>query len=262
MKILVTVKRVTDYERKVKIAPDGASLVTEGMSFVANPFDEIAVEEALRLTKAHGGEVVVVSVGSEDSTQEIRKALAMGAQRAILVVADEVDSDVYARALQKVVERESPELVILGKQNTDDDANQEGQLLAGYLGWAQATFASKQEGLDSAEEKAQKPGIEIEGSTATVTREADGGLEILSVDLPAVVTTDLRLNQPRFASLPGIMKAKKKKIEELTLSDLGVDGTPKVRYTAYAEPPERQAGQMVSDVDALLDKLRNEAKAL
>ncbi|MEO1232453.1 MAG: EtfB protein, partial [Myxococcota bacterium] len=177
MKILVTVKRVTDYERKVKIAPDGASLVTEGMGFVANPFDEIAVEEALRLTKAHGGEVVVVSVGSKESTTEIRKALAMGAQRGLLVVADDVDSDIYARALQKLVEKENPDLVIMGKQNTDDDANQEGQLLAGYLGWPQATFASKEEGLDSAEEKAQKPGIQIDGGKATVIREADGGLE-------------------------------------------------------------------------------------
>lgn len=262
MKILVTVKRVTDYERKVKIAPDGASLVTEGMGFVPNPFDEIAVEEALRLTKAHGGEVVVVSVGSKDATTEIRKALAMGAQRAILVVADDVDSDVYARALQKVVEKETPDLVIMGKQNTDDDANQEGQLLAGYLGWPQATFASKHEGLDSAEEKAQKPGIEVDGSTATVIRECDGGLEVVSVDLPAVITTDLRLNTPRFASLPGIMKAKKKKIDEMSLADLGVDPQTKVKYVAYAEPPERAAGQTVESVDALLEKLRNEAKVL
>ena len=263
MKILVTVKRVTDYERKVKIAADGSSLVTEGMSFVANPFDEIAVEEALRLTKAHGGEVVVVSVGSKDSTQEVRKALAMGAQRGILVVAgDDVDSDVYARALQKVVEKEQPDLVLVGKQNTDDDANQEGQLLAGYLGWPQATFASKEAGLDSDEEKAQTPGIQIDGQKATVIREADGGLEFINIDLPAVVTADLRLNQPRFASLPGIMKAKKKKIEEMDLGSLGIDPSPKVKYVAFAEPPERKAGQTVPDVDTLLDKLRNEAKVL
>lgn len=262
MKILVTVKRVTDYERKVKIAPDGASLVTEGMGFVLNPFDEIAVEEAIRLTKVHGGEVVVVSVGSKDATTEIRKALAMGAQRAILVAADEVDSDVYARALQKVVEKETPDMVIMGKQNTDDDANQEGQLLAGYLGWPQATFASKHEGLDSAEEKAQKPGIETDGSKATVIREADGGLEVLEVDLPAVITTDLRLNTPRFASLPGIMKAKKKKIEEFSLADLGVEAATKVKYLSYAEPPARQAGQKVPDVATLVDKLKNEAKVI
>lgn len=262
MKVLVTVKRVTDYERKVKIAPDGASLVTDGMGFVANPFDEIAVEEALRLTKAHGGEVVVVSVGSKDSTQEIRKALAMGAQRAILVEAADVDSDVYAKALQKVVERESPDLVIMGKQNTDDDANQEGQLLAGYLGWAQATFASKQEGLESEEEKAQKPGIQVNGTTAQVVREADGGLEVIEIDLPAVITTDLRLNKPRFASLPGIMKAKKKKIEELSLTDLGIEAQAKVKYIHYSEPPERTAGQTVEDVDTLVTKLRDEAKVI
>lgn len=262
MKILVTVKRVTDYERKVKIAPGGASLVLEGMSFVSNPFDDIAVEEALRLTKEHGGEVVLVSVGSHDSTAELRKALAMGAHRAILVVADDVDSDIYARALVKIVEKEQPDMVLLGKQNTDDDANQEGQLLAGYLGWPQATFASKEEGLDSDAEKAQKPGIQVSGKAATVVREVDGGLEIVEVDLPAVITTDLRLNQPRYASLPGIMKAKKKKIDEMKLADLGVDPTPKVKYLSYAEPPARQAGQTVADVDTLLNKLRNEAKVL
>lgn len=262
MKILVTVKRVTDYERKVKIAEGGTSLVTDGMSFVANPFDEIAVEEALRLIKAHGGEVVVVSVGSKDSVQEIRKALAMGAQRGILVNADNPDSDIYARALQKLIEKEEPNLVIMGKQNTDDDANQEGQLLAGYLGWPQATFASKEEGLDSAEEKAQKPGLQISDNQLTVIREADGGLEHVSVDLPAVVTTDLRLNQPRFASLPGIMKAKKKKVDEFSLGDLGVSAEPKVKYVTYAEPPERKAGQVVDSVDTLIDKLRNEAKVI
>ncbi|MBX2813081.1 MAG: electron transfer flavoprotein subunit beta/FixA family protein [Myxococcales bacterium] len=262
MKILVTVKRVTDYERKVKIAPDGKSLLTDGMSFVANPFDEIAVEEALRLNKAHGGEVVVVSVGPKDSTQEIRKALAMGAHRGILVTAETVDSDVYARALQQLVEKEQPELVIMGKQNTDDDANQEGQLLAGYLNWPQATFASKEAGLDSADEKAQKPGLVVDNGQLTVVREADGGLEHLSVDLPAIVTTDLRLNQPRFASLPGIMKAKKKKVEEFSLGDLGVDPAPKLTYVAYSEPKERQAGQIVENIDALVDRLRNEAKVI
>ena len=260
MKILVTVKRVTDYDRKVKIAPDGASLVAD--SYVPNPFDLIAVEEALRLTKTHGGEVIVASVGSKESTQEIRKALAMGGARGVLVVADTVDSDIYARALQKVVEKETPDLVIMGKQNTDDDANQEGQLLAGYLGWPQATFASKEEGLDSPEEQGQKPGIQVADGQATVIREADGGLEFLSVDLPAVVTTDLRLNQPRFASVPGIMKAKKKKIEEFSLADLGVESTPKLKYISYAEPPARKSGQTVESVDALVDKLRTEAKVI
>jgi electron transfer flavoprotein beta subunit len=164
--------------------------------------------------------------------------------------------------MQKLVELEQPDIVLMGKQNTDDDANQEGQLLAGYLGWPQATFASKEAGLDSADEKAQKPGIQVDGQKATVVREADGGLEFVDIDLPAVITTDLRLNQPRFASLPGIMKAKKKKLEEHTLESLGIDPTPKVKYIGYEEPPERQAGQQVEDVDTLLEKLKNEAKAL
>lgn len=262
MKILVTVKRVTDYERKVKIKPDGSGFEMEGMNFVPNPFDEIAVEEALRLTKAHGGEVVVVSIGDKDATQQIRQALAMGAQRGILVTAGELDSDAVARVLQKLVEKESPDLVIMGKQATDDDANQAGQLLAGYLGWPQATFASKTEGLESAEEKAQKPGVKVDGEWAEVAREADGGLEVIKVKLPAVVTTDLRLNHPRFASLPGIMKAKKKKIEEIAVDSLGVDVTPKVRVLKYEEPPERQAGQTVADVDELVNKLKNEAKVI
>ena len=262
MKILVTVKRVTDYERKVKIAADGGSLITEGMNFVPNPFDEIAVEEALRLVKAHGGEVVVCSIGPKESTQQIRQALAMGAQRGILVLADELDSDAVARILVKIVEKETPDLILMGKQATDDDANQAGQLLAGYLGWPQATFASKEVGLDSADEKAQKPGVQIDGQTASVVREVDGGLETLRFDLPAVVTTDLRLNHPRFASLPGIMKAKKKKIEEIAVDSLGVDVSPKVRMLKYAEPPTRSAGQTVADVDELLEKLRNEAKVI
>ena len=262
MKILVTVKRVTDYERKVKIKPDGSGFETEGMNFVPNPFDEIAVEEALRLTKAHGGEVVVVSLGEKDATQQIRQALAMGAQRGILVTANELDSDAVARVLAKLVEKEQPNLVIMGKQATDDDANQAGQLLAGYLGWPQATFASKTEGLESPEEKAQKPGVKMDGDWAEVAREADGGLEILKVKLPAVVTTDLRLNHPRFASLPGIMKAKKKKIEEIAVDSLGVDVTPKVRVLKYEEPPARQAGQTVADVDELVNKLKNEAKVV
>lgn len=263
MKILVTVKRVTDYERKVKIAPDGSGLVTEGMNFVANPFDEIAVEEALRLAKAHGGEIVVASVGPKDATQQIRQALAMGANRGVLVVSDaELDPDAVARVLMKVVEDEKPDLIIMGKQATDDDANQVGQLLAGYLDWPQATFASKVEGLDSEDEKAQKPGVQVADGKATVIREVDGGLETLALTMPAVVTTDLRLNHPRFASLPGIMKAKKKEIKEIAIDGLGVDVTPKVKTVKYAEPPERQAGVTVADVDELLDKLKNEAKVL
>ncbi len=262
MKILATVKRVTDYERKVKIAPDGSGLVTEGMNFVANPFDEIAVEEALRLAKAHGGEIVVVSMGPKDATQQIRQALAMGADRGILVVSGELDPDAVARVMVKIIEEEKPDLVIMGKQATDDDANQTGQLLAGYLDWPQATFASKVEGLDSAEEKSQKPGVVINDGKAQVIREVDGGLETLELTMPAIVTTDLRLNHPRFASLPGIMKAKRKPIKEIPVESMGVDVSAKVRTIKYEEPPERKAGVTVADVDELVAKLRNEAKVL
>ena len=263
MKILVTIKRVTDYERKVKIAADGSGLITEGMNFVPNPFDEIAVEEALRLKKVHGGEVIVVSIGPKEATQQIRQGLAMGADRGVLVIADQqLDPDAVARVLQKIVEEEQPDVILMGKQATDDDANQCGQLLAGYLGWPQATFASKIAGLESAEEKAQQPGIEIADGKAMVVREVDGGLQTLEVTLPAVITTDLRLNHPRFASLPGIMKAKKKPLKELAADSLGIDLSPKVRELKYAEPPSRQAGVIVESVDDLLDKLRNEAKVL
>lgn len=262
MKILVTIKRVTDYERKVKISPDGASLVTEGMSFVPNPFDEIAVEEALRLVKAHGGEVVCVSIGLKDAQQQIRQGLAMGADRGILVVAGELDPDAVARILAKLVGEEKPDLVVMGKQATDDDANQAGQLLAGYLGWPQATFASKTEGLESDAEKAQKPGILVAGGKAQVVREVDGGLETLEVTLPAVITTDLRLNHPRFASLPGIMKAKKKPLKELAAESLGIDLKPRVKMVKYLEPPARKAGVKVASVDELVHKLKNEAKVI
>ncbi|MBI4818092.1 MAG: electron transfer flavoprotein subunit beta/FixA family protein [Deltaproteobacteria bacterium] len=262
MKILVTIKRVTDYERKVKISPDGASLVTEGMSFVPNPFDEIAVEEALRLVKAHGGEVVCVSIGPKDAQQQIRQGLAMGADRGILVVAGELDPDAVARILAKLVGEEKPDLVVMGKQATDDDANQAGQLLAGYLGWPQATFASKTEGLESDAEKAQKPGILVAGGKAQVVREVDGGLETLEVTLPAVITTDLRLNHPRFASLPGIMKAKKKPLKELAAESLGIDLKPRVKMVKYLEPPARKAGVKVASVDELVHKLKNEAKVI
>ncbi len=263
MKILVTVKRVTDYEQKVKIAADGSSLITEGMNFLANPFDEIAIEEALRLVKAHGGEVVVVSVGSKDATQQIRQGLAMGGNRGILVLTEQnLDPDAVARVLTKVVEEEKPDIVLMGKQATDNDANQCGQLLAGYLGWPQATFASKIAGLESADEKAQKPGVMINDGKAEVVREVDGGLETLELTLPALIPTDLRLNHPRYTSLPGIMKAKKKEIKEISADSLGLDLAPKVRELKYAEPTARSAGITVENVDALLDKLRNEAKVL
>jgi electron transfer flavoprotein beta subunit len=262
MKILCTVKRVTDYERKVKISADGTSLVTDGMNFVANPFDEIAVEEALRLQKAHGGEVVVVGIGPKDAQQQLRQAMAMGADRGILVLGDNVDPDGVARILVKLVEQEKPDLILMGKQATDDDSNQAGQLLAGYLGWPQATFASKLDGLESDAEKQQKPGIAVAGGKATVVREVDGGLETLEVTLPAVVTTDLRLNHPRFASLPGIMKAKKKPLAEVPVAQLGVDVSPKVKMVKFAEPPARKGGTKVDSVDALVTKLRTEAKVI
>jgi electron transfer flavoprotein beta subunit len=262
MKFLVTMKRVTDYERKVKIAPGGSGLVTEGMNFVPNPFDEIAVEEALRLQKAHGGEVVVVSIGPKDAAQQIRQGLAMGADRGILVLAENLDPDAVARVLMKIVETEKPDMVIMGKHATDDDANQAGQLLAGYLGWPQATFASKVEGLDSEAEKAQKPGVIVANGKAQVLREVDGGLETLELTLPAIVTTDLRLNHPRFASLPGIMKAKKKEVKEIPVASLGVDVTPKVRTLSYSEPAQRKAGVKVADVDDLVRRLKTEAKVI
>lgn len=262
MKILCTTKRVTDYERKVKISPDGSSLVTEGMNFVANPFDEIAIEEALRLVKAHGGEVVVVSMGAKEAEQQIRQGLAMGADRGILVTSEALDSDAVARTLVKLIEKEKPDIVLMGKQATDDDANQAGQLLAGYLGWPQATFASKHEGLDSAEEKAGKPGVAFAGGKAQVVREVDGGMETLEVTLPAVITTDLRLNQPRFPSLPGIMKAKKKPMETIAIATLGIDVAAKVKMVKYTEPPARKAGVKVDSVDTLISKLKTEAKVI
>jgi electron transfer flavoprotein beta subunit len=263
MKILVTVKRVTDYEQKVKIAADGSGLITEGMNFLANPFDEIAIEEALRLAKAHDGEVIVVSIGSKDATQQIRQGLAMGGTRGILVTTEQtLDPDAVARILVKIVDDEKPDIILMGKQATDDDANQCGQLLAAYLGWPQATFASKLVGLESPEEKAQQPGIMINDGKAEVVREVDGGLETLELTLPALITTDLRLNHPRYTSLPGIMKAKKKELKEIPADSLGIDLATKVRELKYTAPASRNAGVIVEDVDALLEKLKNEAKVL
>jgi len=250
VKILVTVKRVTDPDAKVKIKPDGTGIITEGIEYKANPFDEIAVEEALRLTEKSGGEVVVVSIGPAEATKELRTALAMGAHRGSLVDArDEgLDSLLTARILQKLVAKEQPDLVLLGKQAVDGDSNQVGQILACLLGLPQACFASK---------------IVLEGGRAVVTREVDGGLETLSVPLPAVVTADLRLNEPRYASLPGIMKAKKKPIATLPLESLGLAGVaPKVRIRGYAAPPARKGGRKVASVEELVDLLKNEAKVI
>lgn len=264
MKILCAVKRVEDPEQKIKVKPDGSGIVLEGMNYKANPYDEIAVEEALRIKEKLGGaEIVVVSVGNDDFVTEMRHALAMGADRGILVkVGEPTDSDGAARLLAKVVEKEKPDLVICGRQAVDDDQGQTGQLLAEYLGWGQATFAAKMESLESAEEKNKVPGLQVSDGAVRVIREVDGGLEVVEVALPAVVTTELRLNLPRYASLPGIMKAKRKPIEELTPDALGVDVTPKVKIRTMTSPPERKGGTMVPDVATLIDKLKNEAKVL
>ena len=248
MKFLVTVKRVTDYEAKIKVKPDKSGIVTDGVNMIINPFDEIGVEEALRQKEKHGGEVVVVSIGGADAVQQIRSALAMGADRGILVKHDgALDSNGVARLLQKVVEKETPDVVVMGKQAIDDDSNQAAQLLAEYLGWGQATFANT---------------ITIEGTKATVVREADGGLETVACELPCVVTTDLRLNEPRYASLPGIMKAKKKPLDEIAASSLGVDLAPRVVVKSMEEPAQKKGGAKVPDVATLVEKLKTEAKVL
>src|SRR6266498_480911 len=229
LKVLVAAKRVEDPESKIKVRPDGSGIVTEGVNYKLNPFDEIAVEEALRLKEKHGGEVIVASIGGDKSVTEIRAALAMGADRAVLVKHEgALDPVLVSAILAKLVEREKPDLVILGKQSIDDDQNQTGQYLAERLGMGQATFASKTESLESEAEQKKQPGLLLsaDGKKVTVVREVDGGVETLEVGLPAVVTTDLRLNKPRFASLPGIMKAKKKEVKEIPSASLGVDLTP------------------------------------
>ncbi|GMV44245.1 MAG: electron transfer flavoprotein subunit beta [Myxococcales bacterium] len=251
MKILVTAKRVTDPDAKIKLKPDMTGIQTDGVEYKVNPFCENAIEEALRLGDKTGAEVVVVSIGPEDAKQYIRTGLAMGAARGILVSGiedDKLDSDLTARILAKVYEREQPDLFIFGKQAIDGDSNQVAQLVAAYTGLPQACFASK---------------VELTGGTARVTREVDGGLETIEVSLPAVISADLRLNEPRYASLPGIMKAKRKPIDEIEVSSLGVDTTLKVRTIRYENPPSRGGGvKMVESVDELLGKLKNEAKAL
>ncbi len=265
LKIMVTAKRVEDPESKIKVKPDGTGIVTDGVNFKLNPFDEIAVEEALRLKEKHGGEVVVASIGGDKAVTEIRAALAMGADRGILVRHDgPLDPVVVAAVLAKLFAQEKPDLVLLGKQSIDDDQNQVGQYLAEMIGLAQATFASKTEGLESAAEQQKLPGLVLssDGKSLTVMREVDGGVETLEVKLPAVVTTDLRLNKPRFASLPGIMKAKKKEVKEVQAAALAVDLAPKVVVKRLAEPPARKGGVQVVDVAELWKKLHEEAKAL
>jgi electron transfer flavoprotein beta subunit len=265
MKILVTAKRVEDPESKIKVKPDGTGIVGEGLKYKINPFDEIAVEEGLRLAAKHGGEVVVVSIGSKDVHEQLRHALAMGATRAIWVNhAGVLDQLGVAGLLHKVCEKEKPDLAILGKQSIDDDQNQVGQYVAEWLGWSQATFASKVESFESEAEKNKVPAILLsaDSKSVRVVREVDGGLNTLDCKLPAVVTTDLRLNQPRYASLPGIMKAKSKPIEELTPATLGVDVAPKLTVTKMSSPPPRKAGIKVPDVATLVQKLKTEAKVI
>ena len=248
MKILVTAKRVPDYESTIKVNPEGTGIVEAGLKWVVNPFDEIAVEEALRIKEAQGGvEVVVVSIGPAEAQEQLRTALAMGADRAILVKADRPDTTAVAKLLVKIVEKEQPAFVLMGKQATDDDSNEVGQMLAQHLGWAQATFISK---------------LTLAGDKATAVREVDGGLETIEVPLPAIITNDLRLNEPRYASLPGIMKARKKPLEEIDGASLGVDLTPRVRIKKMAPPPARSAGRKVESVDDLIKALQTEAKVL
>ena len=243
MKILVGYKRVVDYNVRIQVKPDGSGVVTDGVKLSANPFDEIALEEALRLRdQGIASEVVVATIAPADAQPHLRNGLAMGANRAIHVVADgPLQPLAAARTLLKLVEREQPDLVILGKQAIDDDANQTGQMLATLWGRPQATFASK---------------LEVSDGKATVTREVDAGLETLEVDLPAVVTTDLRLNEPRFIKLPDIMKAKSKPRETISLADLGVEGADEPTATAYAAPGKRSKGVMVKDAAELVALLK------
>jgi electron transfer flavoprotein beta subunit len=264
VKILATVKRVPDPNATIKVKPDGSGIVTDNLKYVVNPFDEIAIEEALRLKATQAGsEVVLIGIGSKAAAEQLRTGLAMGADRAVLVLAEqELDSLGVARILQKLVKDEGGDVVIMGKQAIDDDANQTGQMLAALLGWPQATFASKVESLESEDEKKGVPGIVINGSTAKVVREVDGGLETLELPLPAVVTVDLRLNVPRYASLPGIMKARKKELKEIPVADLGVDAAPKLKVRKLEPPPKRQAGRKVGSVQELVQVLHNEAKVI
>ena len=249
MKILVPVKRVVDFNVKVRVKADGSGVETANVKMSMNPFDEIAVEEAIRLKEAGTAtEIVAVSCGVRACQETLRTALALGADRAVLVETDvELQPLVVAKLLRAIAQKENPQLVILGKQAIDDDCNQTGQMLAALLGWPQATFASK---------------VKISDGKAEVTREVDGGLETISIKMPAVVTTDLRLNEPRYVTLPNIMKAKKKPLEVLKPDALGVDVTPRLKTLKVEEPPKRKAGAKVPDAKALVAKLRNEAKVI
>lgn len=249
MKILVPVKRVVDYNIKPRVKADGSGVETAGVKMSMNPFDEIAVEEAVRLReKGAASEVVVVSIGVQQAQDTLRTAMAMGADRAILVLSDESPEPLaVAKVLKTLVEKEGPSLVVLGKQAIDDDMNATGQMLAGLLGWGQGTFASK---------------VDVADGRVIVSREIDGGTEQVSLALPAIVTADLRLNEPRYASLPNIMKAKKKPLETIAAADLGVDMAPRLSIVSVAEPAERKAGIKLGSATELVEKLRNEAKVI
>ncbi len=249
MKILVPVKRVVDYNVKIRVKSDGSGVELANVKMSMNPFDEIAVEEALRLKEAgKAEEVIAVSIGPQQAQETIRTALAMGADRGILVKTDDLTEPLaVAKILKGIVDEEQPQLVILGKQAIDDDSNQTGQMLAALLGWAQATFANT---------------LELGDGTMEVAREVDGGIQTIEVKMPAILTTDLRLNEPRYASLPNIMKAKKKPMDEKTPADYGVDTAPRLKVLETVEPAKREAGVIVSDVNELVDKLKNEAGVL
>jgi len=249
MKVLVPVKRVIDYNVKVRVKADNSGVELANVKMAMNPFDEIAVEQALRLKEAGGAdEVVAVSIGPAQNQETIRTALAMGADRGIHIEAShDIEPLAVAKLLKAVVERENPGLVLVGKQAIDDDCNQTGQMLAALLGWAQGTFVSA---------------LEVTGGKAKVVREVDGGLEHLEISMPAIVSVDLRLNEPRYASLPNIMKAKKKPLDSLTVDDLGVDITPRLTIVKVEEPAAREAGIKVADVKELVEKLKNEAKVI
>jgi electron transfer flavoprotein beta subunit len=250
MKVLVSVKRVPDPDVKAKLKKDKSGVDTENVKFVVNPFDEIAVEEGLRIKEKHGGEVVVASIGGKESTEQLRTALAMGADRAILVLSDKpLDSYNVAVVFSKLYEMEKPDLIIMGKQAVDDDSNQAAQMLAEILKLPQATFA-------------YRINFSQDLKKAEVIREVDGGLETVEVELPAVITADLRLNEPRYASLPGIMKAKSKPLKEIPIQELGIEVKPRIEITELDEPPKRKGGRKVESVDELVDKLHNEAKVI
>ncbi len=254
MKVLVPVKRVVDYNVKIRVKADGSGIELANVKMSMNPFDEIAVEEAVRLKEAGKvSEIIAVSIGPEKAQEQLRTALAVGADRAILVKTDApidlggVEPLAVAKTLKALVDKESPDLVIMGKQSIDDDSNQTGQMLSALLGWSQGTFTSE---------------LEVNGDTLKVTREIDGGLETLELKAPAIITTDLRLNEPRYAKLPDIMKAKKKQLDVIEPSELGVDYTPRLSIVKVSEPAVRQGGAKVASVEELVDKLKNEAKVI